>query len=129
MPVAPQPPPQGQWVNTAEYGWIWIPAGATPYAVAGVPYVYLYTPTYGWTWYASPWGWGPYAYGPWVSRPWPFGFRVWHHGPRGWGWHVGPHVSLHFGAYPRWRGHGHPHHYGHHHRGHGGHRGSHRRHR
>jgi len=94
--AAPQPlpaeaAPQGQWVNTAEYGWIWIPAGAMSYDVGNEPYVYLYTPTYGWTWYASPWGWGPYAYGPWVSGPWPYGFRVWVHGSGGWRWH---HMAL-----------------------------------
>jgi hypothetical protein len=36
----------------------------------GVPYTYLYTPAYGWTWYVSPWGWGPYHYGLWVRHPW-----------------------------------------------------------
>ena len=92
-----QPAPQviqpegqsGQWVQTEGSGWIWVPNGATTYAVEGVPYTYLYTPTYGWTWYASPWGWGPYAYGPWVSSPFPFGFRAWGYGAGGWGWHGG----------------------------------------
>jgi hypothetical protein len=36
----------------------------------GVPYTYLYTPAYGWTWYVSPWGWGPYHYGLWARHPW-----------------------------------------------------------
>jgi len=87
LPQAQQP--QGQWVNTAEQGWIWVPAGTQTYAVEQVPYAYLYTPAYGWTWYASPWGWGPYAYGPWVGGAWPFGFRAWAHGPGGWGWNYG----------------------------------------
>lgn len=117
--VVPQPaPPQGQWVNTAEYGWVWVPAGATPVAIGGVPVVYLYTPAYGWTWYASPWGWGPFAVGAWVARPAPFGFRVWHHGPHGWGWHVRPHVrphvELHIGRAPRFYGPP-PHYYHRHH--------------
>jgi len=87
-PAPPQLPPQGQWVNTAEYGMVWIPAGASAYAIGGNPYAYLYTPTYGWTWYASPWGWGPCVVGgPWVHRPFPFGFRAWVHGSRGWAWH------------------------------------------
>jgi len=88
----PPPPPQGpsgQWVNTEGSGWIWVPGGATTYGVEGVPYVYLYTPAYGWTWYASPWGPGPYVYGAWVSHPWPFGFRAWSYGPGGWGWRAG----------------------------------------
>jgi hypothetical protein len=79
----------GQWVQTQDSGWIWVPEQSTTYAVDGVPYVYLYTPAYGWTWYASPWGWGPYAYGPWVTHPWPFGFRAWAYGPTGWGWRAG----------------------------------------
>jgi len=50
---------QGQWVQTAGAGWVWVPMGATTYPIEGVPSAYLYTPTYGWTWYASPWGAGP----------------------------------------------------------------------
>jgi hypothetical protein len=75
---APLPPPpeapqiateavaQGQWVATETYGWVWVPAGATTYAVGAEPYAYLYTPVYGWTWYVSPWGRGRFQLGPWV---------------------------------------------------------------
>ena len=35
------------------------PQGASSTAVGAEPYVYLYTPSYGWTWYVSPWGFGP----------------------------------------------------------------------
>lgn len=94
VPPPPPVPPQGQWVNTPEYGLVWIPAGAQSYAIGGMPHAYLYTQSYGWSWYASPWGWGPYAPAVVVHRPWPFGFRVWVHGPRGWGWHVGPRVYV-----------------------------------
>jgi hypothetical protein len=61
---------QGQWVWTTDYGWVWVPAEAMPYEVRGEPYVYLYRPTLGWTWFASPWGWdGPI--GGWgYARPW-----------------------------------------------------------
>lgn len=116
-PPAPVvPAPQGQWVATAQYGYVWVPAGASVVDLSGVPSVYLYTPTYGWAWYASPWGWGPYAYGNWVRGPWPYGFRVWHHGARSWGVHFGPHVYVaprpHFHHHPfrhhrhrRWGGH------------------------
>jgi hypothetical protein len=62
--------PTGQWVYMAGRGWVWVPAGTTPQEVDGAPYVYLYTPAYGWTWYLSPWGWGPYYYGVWVGHPW-----------------------------------------------------------
>jgi hypothetical protein len=98
-PPRPQAPPTaqtiqpagqpGQWVNTKDSGWIWVPTDTTTYAVDGVPYVYLYTPLYGWTWYASPWGWGPFVIGPWVWNPWPFGFRAWGYGVGGWGWRGG----------------------------------------
>jgi len=110
--TAPQPPQgvapnpatiqpegeQGRWVNTGESGWIWVPEDATTYAVDGVPYTYLYTPVYGWTWYASPWGWGPFFYGPWVSHPWPFGFSAWGYGRGGWGWRGGSWRGGHFYA-------------------------------
>jgi hypothetical protein len=61
--------PEGQWVYHSAYGWIWIPSGATSTGIDGVPYTYLYTPRFGWTWYISPWGWGHYHYGLWVTRP------------------------------------------------------------
>jgi hypothetical protein len=99
-PVQAAPPAQqGQWVWTEEYGWIWVPAGATTYAVGTDPYVYIYTPVYGWTWYASPWGWGPYYYGAWAHRPW-----GWRYAPHVWygrGW-VAPRFGAYYGA--RWHG-------------------------
>ena len=52
------------------YGWMWVPADTATADSDGVPYAYLYTPSYGWTWYVSPWGPGPYRYGVWVRRPW-----------------------------------------------------------
>jgi hypothetical protein len=62
--------PTGRWVYANGYGWMWVPASAATVDSDGVPYTYLYTPTYGWTWYVSPWGPGPYRYGVWVRRPW-----------------------------------------------------------
>jgi hypothetical protein len=62
--------PTGQWVYTSGGGWVWVPAGSSTIEDDGTPYVYLYTPAYGWTWYVSPWGWGPYHYGLWVRHPW-----------------------------------------------------------
>jgi hypothetical protein len=83
LPVAPSTPaqpadgqqlvysyPSGQWVYMAGQGWVWIPAGASTTYWEGTPYVYLYTPAYGWTWYVSPWGPGPYHYGLWIRHPW-----------------------------------------------------------
>jgi hypothetical protein len=79
QPYAPgEASTQGQWVWTDPYGWVWLPADAQPYEVQGEPYVYLYAPTYGWTWFDSPWGWyGPDGGWGW-ARPW-YG-RHW--GPR-----------------------------------------------
>ncbi|MES1164277.1 MAG: hypothetical protein ABUR63_00850 [Verrucomicrobiota bacterium] len=74
--------PAGQWLYTAQYGWIWMPYGTQytyepPQADAG-PYAYVYGPTLGWSWVAAPWVWGwgaaPYfgVYGgvhyPWYGR-------------------------------------------------------------
>jgi hypothetical protein len=62
--------PGGQWVYLAGQGWVWIPSGAAAQDLDGVPYVFLYTPAYGWTWYVSPWGGGLYHYGAWIHHPW-----------------------------------------------------------
>ena len=93
--AAPSPPlvysyPTGQWVYLASRGWVWVPAGTTPQEMDGAPYVYLYTPAYGWTWYLSPWGWGPYRYGIWIRHPWH---------PGGWHgyWVAHPHVVVRLG--------------------------------
>jgi hypothetical protein len=70
QPQVVQDTSQGQWVWTSQYGWVWVPAEAMPVAVEGEPYVYLYRPTFGWTWYVSPWGWdGPVGGWGW-ARPW-----------------------------------------------------------
>jgi hypothetical protein len=89
--------PTGQWVYAAGPGWVWVPSDTTTIAEEGVPYVYLYTPAYGWTWYVSPWGWGPYHYGPWIRHPWH---------PAGWHgyWVARPHVVVHLGGRGYFRG-------------------------
>jgi hypothetical protein len=82
--------PTGQWVYVAGQGWVWVPSGANTAEVEGVPYAYLYTPSYGWTWYISPWGLGPYHYGVWYRHPWhPVG---WHSH-----WVAHPHVVVRLG--------------------------------
>jgi hypothetical protein len=79
--------PGGQWVYHAAYGWIWIPSGTVAAGLDGIPYSYLYTPRFGWTWYVSPWGWGHYHYGSWVTRP-----ARWHHV-----WVAHPHIVIRLG--------------------------------
>jgi hypothetical protein len=91
-PGAPSPgQAAGQWVYTSQYGWVFMPYG-NQYVHEGTvydeyPYAYVYYPSYGWIWLASPWlwGWGPYPYfGAW--GPWHYG---WYHGlvrgGHGWG--------------------------------------------
>jgi len=92
--------PTGQWVYTADYGWMWVPANTATQDAEGVPYTYLYTPAYGWTWYVSPWGIGPYYYGGWVRHPWhPVGWRG--------GWVAQPRVFVRLGGHAGWgRGYG-----------------------
>jgi hypothetical protein len=133
---APAPPAQvavqagGEWQYLDGEGWVWVPAGTTAYNVGAQPYVYLYTPSYGWTWYVSPWGWGPYYRGGWVHAPywgrggaWGHyygGHPVYGHGYGG-GYHGGYHAGggYHGGGFHGGGGHGGGGHGG---GGHGGHR-------
>lgn len=80
--ASPQAAGAGQWVDTSEYGWIWMPYGEQ-YTYEGMandasPYSYAYYPSYGWMWLAAPWVWG------WGSYPY-FGPL----GPSGFGWYRG----------------------------------------
>lgn len=58
--------PEGQWVRTTQYGWVWMPyADAFTYVPVdgvGAPYMFVWRPAYGWRWLVAPWVWG---YGPW----------------------------------------------------------------
>jgi hypothetical protein len=90
--------PTGQWIYVVDQGWVWVPSGARTVDMEGIPYVYLYTLPFGWTWYVSPWGWGPYFYGPWFRHPWhPYGWHGY--------WVAHPHVVERLG--PRGLGRGH----------------------
>jgi hypothetical protein len=82
------PAPDGQWVYTSQYGWVWMPYGQTYTVVPanGYPAMFLYGRRLGWRWVVAPWiyGWGPqphwgnrgraqfvwYAH-PWFGRPSP----------------------------------------------------------
>ena len=78
--------PEGEWVYTSQYGWIWAPYAQTYTHVipeSNLAYSYVYYPSFGWRWVVAPWvlgfgvapRWG--VYGParfaWHVRPW---FRV-----------------------------------------------------
>jgi len=93
-PASP-PAPDGQWVYTNQYGWLWMPYGQ-PYTYvrpdSDVAYVYAYYPAYGWRWVDSPWvfGLGPAPYWgvrgrvgfAWYAHPW-FHSAYAFHGYRG----------------------------------------------
>jgi hypothetical protein len=56
------PPVNGQWVYTAQYGWIWIPFGPQFVHVptgGAPPQMFVFYPAAGgWTWVVAPWVWG-----------------------------------------------------------------------
>lgn len=67
--------PYGQWVQTPQYGQVWIPnagPGFQPYATNG----HWVVTEYGNTWVSDyNWGWAPFHYGRWYQDPY-----------RGWAW-------------------------------------------
>jgi hypothetical protein len=85
------PASDGQWVYLNGRGWTWLPGDVGAVATNDEPYVYVYTPSIGWNWVVSPWGWGPYYYGPWAVAYGPgFWGGYYHSGPGAWGgWHGG----------------------------------------
>jgi hypothetical protein len=103
-PPAISPPPAttpaGQWVDTSEYAWLWIPYDRQYVYVPDDPQVfpeqYVYYPVYGWRWVIAPWvygygtqpNWGPAGVRAfaWYAHPWfrVGGFWGWG-GYRGWG--------------------------------------------
>ncbi len=60
--VAQDDVPPGEWVWTEQYGWVWMPYAdaytAVPPDGYGEPYMYVYGPTFGWSWLVAPWGLG-----------------------------------------------------------------------
>ncbi len=102
-PVAvPAPPgmaglPDGQWVQTQEYGWVWMPYSDAytyvPPEGAGEPLEYVYYPSNGWVWVAAPWVWGVGPM-PVFGRRGPRHFAWYQHGwwrePRRWSYRPAP---------------------------------------
>ena len=80
--VTARPVPEGQWVMTGQYGWVYMPyAQAYTYVPpAGSPSMYVFYPAFGWRWVTAPWvvgvgpvpSWGPHGYVrfAWYARPW-----------------------------------------------------------
>jgi hypothetical protein len=98
--------PYGTWVNSPDYGYVWIPdvdPGFTPYATNGY---WVYT-NEGWTWVSNySWGWAPFHYGRWYTDPtygpmwvpdneWGPGWVTWRRSANYYGWApIGPGVSI-----------------------------------
>ena len=101
----------GQWQETPEYGYVWMPIAVVP---GWVPYRFghwMWISPWGWTWVDdAPWGYAPFHYGRWVqwNNSW-----AWVPGPRRArpvyapalvGWVGGPAVgtSVSFGSNVGW---------------------------
>ena len=98
--------PYGTWVNSPEYGYVWMPnvaPGFTPYATNG----YWVLTDEGWTWVSNySWGWAPFHYGRWYNDPshgymwvpdneWGPGWVTWRRSSDYYGWApIGPGVSI-----------------------------------
>lgn len=79
--VVPAGVPDGHWVYTQQYGWLFMPYGDAywyaPPGGVGQPIQYAYYPTRGWLWVSAPWIWG--------IGPWPWFGQV---GPANFGWYA-----------------------------------------
>ena len=98
--------PYGTWINSPEYGYVWVPnvgSGFTPYATNGY---WVYTDM-GWTWVSNyTWGWAPFHYGRWYNdaaygpmwipgNEWGPGWVTWRQSEGYYGWApIGPGVSM-----------------------------------
>jgi hypothetical protein len=55
------PPIDGQWVYTAQYGWVWMPFAPQFIHVppsGAPPQMFVFYPAFGWRWVVAPWVWG-----------------------------------------------------------------------
>ena len=98
--------PYGKWVQSPDYGFVWVPdvaEGFEPYSTNGY---WAYTDD-GWTWVSYyNWGWAPFHYGRWFNDPyygyvwipgteWGPGWVVWRHSDDYYGWApIGPGISI-----------------------------------
>jgi len=54
-------PTDGQWVYTAQFGWVWMPFGPQFVFVppgGAPPQMFVFYPAFGWRWVVAPWVWG-----------------------------------------------------------------------
>ncbi|HEX9151326.1 MAG TPA: DUF6600 domain-containing protein, partial [Flavobacterium sp.] len=98
--------PYGDWINTPEYGYAWVPdvsPAFIPYRTNG----YWVFTNVGWTWVSNySWGWAPFHYGRWYYDPyygwiwvpgyeWGPGWVIWRRSAGYYGWApIGPGISI-----------------------------------
>src|SRR5262249_34065756 len=73
--------PDGQWVMTSQYGWVYMPY-AQPYTYVprtGTPYAYVFRRPFGWQWVAAEWVYGEGPAPRWGTRG--VDRYVWHSHP------------------------------------------------
>ncbi|MCX6306407.1 MAG: hypothetical protein NT040_15700 [Bacteroidetes bacterium] len=101
--------PYGTWVDSPDYGYVWIPdvaPGFAPYSTNG----YWVFTVDGWTWVSNySWGWAPFHYGRWYmddtygamwvpDYEWGPGWVTWRRSAGFYGWApLGPGVSISIG--------------------------------
>jgi hypothetical protein len=94
--------PDGQWVQTQQYGWVWMPYSDAyaylPPGGVGEPLEYVFYPSVGWAWVSAPWMWG-YGPAPAFGRRGPDRFAWYEHGwwrePRRWSYRPAPEPERH----------------------------------
>ncbi|MBL0103135.1 MAG: hypothetical protein IPP51_04890 [Bacteroidetes bacterium] len=89
--------PYGDWIETPNYGYVWVPNVAPGFSPYGTNGYWVYT-EYGWTWVSTyAWGWAPFHYGRWYTDPmygpiwvpgnvWGPGWVTWRHCDGYYGW-------------------------------------------
>jgi len=98
--------PYGSWVNTAEYGYAWIPDVAGDFEPYNTNGYWIFTDD-GWTWVSDyAWGWAPFHYGRWYDdaeygpmwipgNEWGPGWVTWRQSEGYYGWApIGPGISI-----------------------------------
>ena len=61
--------PYGNWMNTNDYGYVWVPNVGPDFRPYGTAGHWTFT-EYGWTWVSDfPWGWAAFHYGRWRYEP------------------------------------------------------------
>jgi len=98
--------PYGTWVESPDYGYVWVPDVAPGFASYATNGYWVFTDD-GWTWVSNySWGWAPFHYGRWYTDPtygpmwvpdteWGPGWVTWRRSRSYYGWApIAPGVSV-----------------------------------